>query len=53
MNDELIKLRAEYEELQKQNQALTEENTRLVGIIEECHRQNPLPKFVDVPEGTL
>lgn len=39
MNDELIKLRAEYEELQKQNQALTEENTRLVGIIEECHNE--------------
>ena len=26
---------------------------RQIGIIEECHRQNPLPKFVDVPEGTL
>ena len=26
---------------------------RQIAIIEECHRQNPLPKFVKVPEGTL
>ena len=26
---------------------------RQIAIIEECHKQNPLPKFVKVPEGTL
>ncbi len=26
---------------------------RQIAIIEECHRQNPMPKFVKVPEGTL
>ena len=26
---------------------------RQIAIIEECHRQNPLPKTVAVPEGTI
>ncbi len=30
-----------------------EQVKRQVRIIEECHRQNPLPKFVKVPAGTV